>query len=56
MIAIRTDHIHKTGLTEAEVVKRAREFIKRAPFHYPLQTAVDDVIDAQIERNQGARK
>lgn len=56
MIAIRTDNIHKTGLTEADVVRRARALIAAAPYKMSLQNAVDAVIDAAIERNQGAVK
>ena len=46
-------HIERTGLTKTEILRRARALRDAAPFHMTLQQAVDTIIDAVIESNQG---
>lgn len=55
---IKFDYIDRTGLTEAEVLKRAREHRTYMNKRFgagtvSLQDAVHSVIDAAAEYNQG---
>jgi hypothetical protein len=50
------NHLHVTGLTEAQILEHAKAFQLRAMergWVYGLQEAVDAMIDAFTERAQG---
>lgn len=49
-------HLSRTGLTETQVLAKAKDFRKRAlkrGFDFTLQEAIDAVIDAHVEACQG---
>lgn len=55
---LRFDHIKYTGKTEAEILTLAQEIFEEMNQRFPgccygLQDAIDSVIDAAIEYNQG---
>jgi len=52
-MTIHMNHAARTGISNEEIMKRAKKLRKSAPFQMSLQEAVDHVIDAAIEANQG---
>ena len=58
MLKFKFNYINLTGLTEAEVLVRAKRHKKEMEKHFykgviTMQESIDGIIDAFIEHNQG---